>query len=166
MNAADLSFVERLSSLGGSKCIVGIILGPYIMSFIERVIILYSHLEEPTIRGSTVLVIRGTYYIRTDLICTIQECVLSMSMYYPGVRTIQGCVLSRSMYYPGVCTIQECVLSRSVYYPGVCTIQECVLSRGMYYPGVCTIQECVLSRGMYYPGVCAIQEYVLSRSVY
>ena len=60
--------------------------------------------------------------------------------------TIQECVLSRSVYYPGVCTIQECVLSRSVYYPGVCTIQECVPSRSVYYPGVCTIQECVLSK--------------------
>ena len=28
MNSADLFFVERLSSLGGSRCIVGIILGP------------------------------------------------------------------------------------------------------------------------------------------
>ena len=28
MNSADLFFVERFSSLGGSKCIVGIILGP------------------------------------------------------------------------------------------------------------------------------------------
>ena len=27
INSADLFFVERLSSLGGSKCIVGIILG-------------------------------------------------------------------------------------------------------------------------------------------
>ena len=28
INSADLFFVGRLSSLGGSKCIVGIILGP------------------------------------------------------------------------------------------------------------------------------------------
>ena len=28
INSADLFFVERFSSLGGSKCIVGIILGP------------------------------------------------------------------------------------------------------------------------------------------
>ena len=28
MNSADSFFVERFSSLGGSKCIVGIILGP------------------------------------------------------------------------------------------------------------------------------------------
>ena len=28
INSADLLFVERFSSLGGSKCIVGIILGP------------------------------------------------------------------------------------------------------------------------------------------
>ena len=28
INSADLFFVERLSSLGGSECIVGIILGP------------------------------------------------------------------------------------------------------------------------------------------
>ena len=43
------------------------------------------------------------------------------------VCTIQECVLSRSMYHPGVCTIQEYVLSRSVYYPEVCTIQGYVL---------------------------------------
>ena len=28
INSTDLSFVERFSSLGGSKCIVGIILRP------------------------------------------------------------------------------------------------------------------------------------------
>ena len=28
INSADLFFVERFSSLGGSKCVVGIILGP------------------------------------------------------------------------------------------------------------------------------------------
>ena len=28
INSSDLFFVERFSSLGGSKCIVGIILGP------------------------------------------------------------------------------------------------------------------------------------------
>ena len=28
INSADFSFVERLSSLGGSKCFVGTILGP------------------------------------------------------------------------------------------------------------------------------------------
>ena len=28
INSADLFFVERLSSLGGSKCIAGFILGP------------------------------------------------------------------------------------------------------------------------------------------
>ena len=77
-------------------------------------------------------------------ICTIQECVLSRSVYYPGVCTIQECVLSRSVCYPGVCTIQECVLSRSVYCPGVCTIQEYVLSGSMYCPGtVLTKSNCI-----------------------
>ena len=36
MNSADLSFVERFSSLGGSKCIVGIILGLQVMSLVYR----------------------------------------------------------------------------------------------------------------------------------
>ena len=36
INPADLLFVERISSLGGSKCTVGIILGLYVMSFVER----------------------------------------------------------------------------------------------------------------------------------
>ena len=98
-------------------------------------------------------------------VCTIQEYVLTRSVYHPGVCTIQECVLTRSVYYPGVCTIQECVLSRSVCYPGVCAIQECVPSKSVYYPGVCTIQECVLSRSVYYPGVCTSQECVLSQAL-
>ena len=31
---------------------------------------------------------------------------------YPGVCTIQECVLSRSVYYPGVCTVQENLLAK------------------------------------------------------
>ena len=53
MNSADLFFVERFSSLEGSRCILGIILGPQVMSFVERFIILCPYLGEPAIRGST-----------------------------------------------------------------------------------------------------------------
>ena len=49
-NSADLFFVKRLFSLGGSQSIVGIILGPYIMSVVERFAILCPYLEESTIR--------------------------------------------------------------------------------------------------------------------
>ena len=48
INSADLFFVERLR---GSKCIVGIILGPQVMSFVERFVILCPYLGESTIRG-------------------------------------------------------------------------------------------------------------------
>ena len=54
INSADLFFVERLSSLGGSKYIVQIILGPQAVSFVERFIILCPYLGESTVRGSTV----------------------------------------------------------------------------------------------------------------
>ena len=46
----------------------------------------------------------------------------------------QECILSRSVYYPGVCANQECVLTRPecVLTRTVCTIlQECVLSRSV-----------------------------------
>ena len=46
VDSADLSFVERFSSLGGSKCIVGIILGSSVVSFVERFVILCPYLEE------------------------------------------------------------------------------------------------------------------------
>ena len=36
MNSADLFFVGRFFSLGGSKCTVGITLGPQVVSFVER----------------------------------------------------------------------------------------------------------------------------------
>ena len=52
--SADLFFVERFSSLGGSKCTVGIILGPKVVLFVERLVILCPYLEESTIGGSTV----------------------------------------------------------------------------------------------------------------
>ena len=45
--------------------------------------------------------------------------------------TNQKCVLTRSVYQPGVCTNQECVPTRSVYQPGVCTNQECVPTRSV-----------------------------------
>ena len=48
-----LFFVERFSSLRGSKCIVGILLEPEVMSFVERSIILCPYLGESTIRGSS-----------------------------------------------------------------------------------------------------------------
>ena len=54
VHSADLFFVERFSSLAGSKCIAGIILGPQVVSFVERFIILCPHLGESTIGGSTV----------------------------------------------------------------------------------------------------------------
>ena len=40
INSTDLFFVQRLSSSGGSKYIVGIILEPQVVSFIERFITL------------------------------------------------------------------------------------------------------------------------------
>ena len=49
INSADLSFVEKFSSLGSSKCIVGIILGLYVMSFVERFIMQCPYLGESTI---------------------------------------------------------------------------------------------------------------------
>ena len=55
ISSADSLFVERLSSLGGSKCILGIILGPQVVSFVERLIMQCPYLGESTIRGSTVL---------------------------------------------------------------------------------------------------------------
>ena len=45
--SAYLFFVERLSSLRGSKCIVGIILGSQVASFVERCIILGPYLGSP-----------------------------------------------------------------------------------------------------------------------
>ena len=53
-------------------------------------------------------------------VCTSQECVLTRSVYWPGVYTNQES------------TNQECVLTRSVYWPGVCTNWECVLARIVY----------------------------------
>ena len=50
-----MPFVERFSSLRGSKCIVDIILGPQAVPFLERFIVLCPYLGESTIRGSTVL---------------------------------------------------------------------------------------------------------------
>ena len=41
--------------MGGLECIVVIILGPQVMSFVERFIILCPYLGEFTIGGSTVL---------------------------------------------------------------------------------------------------------------
>ena len=54
-NSVDLFSVERFSSLGGCKCIAGIILRPSAMSFLERFIVLCPYLGETTIIGSTVL---------------------------------------------------------------------------------------------------------------
>ena len=48
--SADLFFVKRLFSLGGSKRIVGIVLGPYFVSFVERFVILCPYSGESTIR--------------------------------------------------------------------------------------------------------------------
>ena len=53
INSADVFFVERLSSLGGSKCIVGIILGLKVMSFVGRLILCFYQ-GESTIAGFTV----------------------------------------------------------------------------------------------------------------
>ena len=53
-NSADLSFVERFSSLRGSKYIAGIILEPWVVSFVERFIKLCPYSGESTIGGSTV----------------------------------------------------------------------------------------------------------------
>ena len=39
INSIDLLFVERFSSLEGSKCIVGIILRTQVVSFVERFIV-------------------------------------------------------------------------------------------------------------------------------
>ena len=56
-----MSFVERFSSLGGSKCIVGIILGPQVMSFVER----FSSLGFVLMRlPATVSLFGGVYYQR------------------------------------------------------------------------------------------------------
>ena len=55
MNSADLVFVERFSSLEGSKIIVGIILGPQVVSFVDRFIILCPYLGESTIGDFTVI---------------------------------------------------------------------------------------------------------------
>ena len=54
-NSVNVFFVERFSSLEGSKCIVGIILGPQVVSFVETFIILCPYLGESAIGGSTVL---------------------------------------------------------------------------------------------------------------
>ena len=40
INSADLFFVERFLVFGRFKCIVGIIMGPQALSFVERFIIL------------------------------------------------------------------------------------------------------------------------------
>ena len=50
----NLFFVERFSYLGGSKYIVGIILVPQAVPFVERFIIPCPYLGESTIRGFTV----------------------------------------------------------------------------------------------------------------
>ena len=52
INSADLFFVERFSSSGDSNCIVGIILEPQVVPFVERFIILRPYLGESTIGGS------------------------------------------------------------------------------------------------------------------
>ena len=49
----DLFFVERFSFLRVSKCTVGIILGPFVVSFVGRIIMLCPYLIESTIRGLT-----------------------------------------------------------------------------------------------------------------
>ena len=56
MNSADLLFVERFSSLGGSKYFTGIILGPVSHVLCREVYyyILCPYLGESTIGGSTV----------------------------------------------------------------------------------------------------------------
>ena len=54
IHSADLFFIERLSSLGGSKCIAGTLLGSHVLSFVERFILLYPYLGESALRGITV----------------------------------------------------------------------------------------------------------------
>ena len=56
-----LFFEERFSSLEGSKCIVGIILGPQVLSFVERFIILCPNLGESTIGGFTIGILLSQY---------------------------------------------------------------------------------------------------------
>ena len=46
--SADLFFVERFTSLGGSKCTAGNIPGPQAVSFVERFIVLCPYLKEST----------------------------------------------------------------------------------------------------------------------
>ena len=47
INSADLFFVERFFSLGGSICIVGVILGLQVMSFVERLLYCVLIWESP-----------------------------------------------------------------------------------------------------------------------
>ena len=63
ISSAALLFVERLSSLGDSRCIVGIMLRPQVVSFVERFITLCPYLGESTIRGSTLLCTVHTYVV-------------------------------------------------------------------------------------------------------
>ena len=66
INSADLFFVERLSSLGGSKCIVGITLGHQVMSFVERFTILCLHWEGPLyIPKATLVATSNQSYVRS-----------------------------------------------------------------------------------------------------
>ena len=67
INLANLFFVERFSFLGGSKCIVGVILGLQVMSFVERFVILCPHSGESTIGGPLHIMQLSHTYVHTYL---------------------------------------------------------------------------------------------------
>ena len=59
--------VKRFSSFEGSKCMVGIILGLSVVSFVERFIILCPYLGESTIGGSAVDIRMRYVYVSLTL---------------------------------------------------------------------------------------------------